>query len=340
MPMPSDPTKRRLSWYKTPLTRADLAALNERSDLKGLAQALGHLGLLVITGGLAWYALAHWPWYVLLPLLYFHGTCFTFLGAAFHELTHQTVFKTKALHPPFLYLVSWLSWANPIWYWASHQEHHKYTLHPPDDLEVVLPYDLSRKSFLRSLLVNPWDFVYRLRMHVRHALGRTEGAWEATLFPETAAALRRGVFTWARLSLAAHVLVVLISLYFGLWQIPLLVTFAPFYGQLLIYLASNPQHAGLQDNVADFRLCTRTYTVNPFVQFLYWHMNYHIDHHMYAAVPCYNLGKLHARIKHDLPPCPAGLIATWREILAIVREQRQDPTYQYVAPLPAPRAAP
>lgn len=31
-------------------------------------------------------------------------------------------------------------------------------------------------------------------------------------------------------------------------------------------------------------------------------MNYHIEHHMYARVPCYNLEKLHNYVKHDLPP--------------------------------------
>lgn len=327
--------KTRINWYKTPIRREVLARLNQRSDWKGLGQALGHLGLLVLTGSAAWYAAERQAWLALLPILYFHGMCFGFLGAAFHELSHQTVFKTKALNTFFLHLVSWLSWSNPVWYWASHQEHHKYTLHPPDDLEVVLPYELTLKSFLRNVLVNPWDFVYRLKMQTRLALGRTSGPWEASLFPRSSGALRRSVFNWSRAAMLGHLLVVVVALYFDLWLVPVLVTFAPFYGGALLYLCSNPQHAGLQDNVADFRLCTRTYTVNPFVQFLYWHMNYHIDHHMFAAVPCYHLGQLHAEIKHDLPPCPAGLIATWKEIIGIVRQQQCDPSYQYVAPLPA-----
>jgi fatty acid desaturase len=336
--MPSEPSNRRIAWYKSPISREALAALNQRSDWKGLAQALGHLGLLVVTGAAAWYAAERFSLWVLLLILFLHGTFFSFLGAGFHELSHQTVFKTKALNTVFLHLVSWLAWSNPVWYWASHQEHHKYTLHPPDDLEVVLPYELTLKSFLRSSFVNPWDFYYRLRMHIRLSLGRIEGQWEENLFPPSAVALRRKVFTWARLSLLGHLLVVGVSLYFGLWLLPILVTLGPFYGGCLVYLCSNTQHAGLQDNVADFRLCTRTFLVNPFVQFLYWHMNYHIDHHMYAAVPCYNLSKLHAQIKHDLPHCPVGLIATWKEIIAIVKQQKIDPHYQYVAELPAPRA--
>jgi fatty acid desaturase len=334
--MSAEQDKRRIVWYKTPLSREALAALNQRSDWKGLAQTLGHLGLLVLTGASAWYAAEHLPWPVLVVFLFLHGTVYAFLGNAFHELVHQTVFKTKALNPPFLNLISFLAWSNPVWFWASHQEHHKYTLHPPDDLEVVLPQELTLKSFLRSSFVNPWDFFYRLTHHLRLSRGYLRGEWEKSLFPPSAVALRRRLFAFARLTLLGHALIVVVSLYFGLWLVPVLITFAPFYGGCLQYLCNNTQHAGLQDNVPDWRLCTRTFLVNPVVQFLYWHMNYHIDHHMYAAVPCYNLGKLHQQIKHDLPHCPVGLVATWQAIIAIVKQQQINPQYQYVAELPAP----
>lgn len=113
-----------------------------------------------------------------------------------------------------------------------------------------------------------------------------------------------------------------------------LITFAPFYGGLLLFLCNNTQHVGLQDEVSDYRLCTRTIYLNPVVEFLYWHMNFHIEHHMFAGVPCYKLGRLHRAIAHDLPPSPDGLVATWQEIVAILRQQKVDPTYEYVPPVP------
>lgn len=61
--------------------------------------------------------------------------------------------------------------------------------------------------------------------------------------------------------------------------------------------------------------------MNPAVRFLYWQMNYHIEHHMYAAVPCYNLGRLHELIRYDLPPTPKGLIGVWKEISAALAAQ-------------------
>ncbi|MEO5961135.1 MAG: fatty acid desaturase, partial [Opitutaceae bacterium] len=66
----------------------------------------------------------------------------------------------------------------------------------------------------------------------------------------------------------------------------------------------------------------------------YWNMNYHTEHHMYAAVPCYNLARLHSLIRHDMPSCPNGLFATWKQIAAILKIQTVDPTYQYAPALP------
>jgi fatty acid desaturase len=68
-------------------------------------------------------------------------------------------------------------------------------------------------------------------------------------------------------------------------------------------------------------------------------MNYHTEHHMYAAVPCYNLRRLHALIRHDLPPTPDGLIAVWKEIGTILKTQEKDPTYQHQVVLPPQIAA-
>jgi len=333
--MVGDQKMQKLNWYRTPMDRDTLAALNQRSDWKGVRQTLGHLGLLVLTGSAAWYAAGRLGWLALLLILFVHGTIYAFLLNGFHELCHSTVFKTKALNTFFLYLFSFLGQYNPVLFWASHQEHHKYTLHPPDDLEVVLPVELTLESFLKSAVVNPWGFYGRLKGLIRLSRGRLEGEWEQILFPVTEPTKSQRLFSWARILLVGHALIIGVSGYFGFWLLPVLITFAPFYGGWLLFLCNNTQHVGLQDNVPDFRLCTRTIILNPVVQFLYWHMNFHTEHHMYAAVPCYHLEKLHQVIEHDLPPCPVGLYATWQVIMPILQKQKVDPTYQYVPKLPA-----
>ena len=56
-------------------------------------------------------------------------------------------------------------------------------------------------------------------------------------------------------------------------------------------------------------------------------MNYHVEHHMYPAVPYYNLPKLRKAIEDDLPITTRGLITTWREVFKILKRQKQDPEY-------------
>ena len=50
-------------------------------------------------------------------------------------------------------------------------------------------------------------------------------------------------------------------------------------------------------------------------------MNYHIEHHMFPLVPYYNLPKLHAEIKHDLPEPSPSIWAAYAELLPVLRRQ-------------------
>ncbi|MEZ4661325.1 MAG: hypothetical protein R2911_27560 [Caldilineaceae bacterium] len=74
--------------------------------------------------------------WALLLILFVHGTFYAFLLNGFHELCHRTVCKTNFSMSCFCGSFSFLGGVQPGLLWTSHQEHHKYTLHPPDDLEV------------------------------------------------------------------------------------------------------------------------------------------------------------------------------------------------------------
>jgi fatty acid desaturase len=328
--------KRRISWYRTKIDRQLLAELNRRSDMLGLLQTVGFLGTLAATGALTWWVTLTQPWYVWIAAFFLHGTCYAFIINGFHELVHKTVFRTQWLNSFFLYVLSFLGWYNPVHFWASHTEHHKYTLHPPEDGEVVLPVYLTLKGFLRGAFVDPLGAFRRIRGTIRRGFfGHLNPGWDQVLFPPENVDGRRRLFRWDRIMVVGHLALVAGSLYAGWWQLPVLVTFGSFYGGFVFLLCNNAQHIGMTDNVADFRLCTRTIILNPVVRFLYWHMNYHIEHHMYAGVPCYRLGRLHKAIRHDLPPCPRGLAETWRGIAEIQRRQKEDPTYQFRPELPS-----
>lgn len=327
-----------IPWYRTPLDSKDFKSLHQRSDWKGALQTLPFLGLIFLTGGSTLYCFIHGFVALTLLFLFLHGTVCSFLINAVHELGHNTVFKTKWLNSLFVRIFAFLEFFNFEMFNASHTRHHRYTLHQPDDLEVVLPTTMTLKQFFKQGFVNVNFAFNNFKLVLRIAQGKFKGKWELTLFPEGSPE-RKAPVNWARFLLVGHGLILAFSIYSHLWILPLLTTFGAYYGSWLHVLCNNTQHIGLQDDVPDFRLCCRTFTLNRFVQFLYWDMNYHIEHHMYAAVPCYNLGRLHQLIKHDLAPCPHGLIATWKEIAAIQEIQKTNPEYQYVAPLPCNKQA-
>jgi fatty acid desaturase len=333
-PESSQNKSRRVKWYRCKLTREQMSELNRKSDVLGFMQTGGYLAVLAATATLSVYSAHHWPWYTTVLLLYLHGTVWQFLINGFHELIHDSVFRTRWLNGFFLRIFSFLGWYNHHHFWASHTEHHKFTLHPPDDLEVTLPYPNSVSSFIRSAVVDPWMLWIMLKDHALTACGQVKGQWTEHLFPVSDPQARRKLRNWARLVLVGHGLIVSVSVAMGWWFVPVVVTFAPFYGGALHYLLNRTQHAGLVDNVPDFRLCCRTIRLNPVFQFLYWHMNYHTEHHMYAGVPCYRLGKLHRLIRHEMPYCPNGIIATWRQIIGIHHAKRRDPSYRYLPELP------
>jgi fatty acid desaturase len=330
----SDSAPRSVPWYRTPLDSATFKSLHERSDLLGGLQTISYLGLMILTGALTFYSAGHGPIWLTLLLLFTHGTVCSFQPNAVHELGHGTVFKTKALNAFFVRIFGFINWNNFEAFQASHSRHHRYTLHQPDDLEVVLPAKVLLKSFFLQGFLVPMGPYRMLEGQLRVARGKLTGQWEQITLPEGSPE-RKATINWARTMLIGHGLILAVSLYFHLWMLPVLTSLTPFYGGWLFFLCNNTQHIGLQDDVPDFRLCCRTFTLNPIVQFLYWHMNFHIEHHMYAAVPCYRLGRLHRLIKHDLAPCPHGLIATWQEIAAIQKIQETNPDYQHLAPLPS-----
>ncbi len=329
-----------IDWYRVPVDKALLNELNQRSDLKASLQTLGHLGLLVLTGGLAIYGVGRWPWPVIVILVFTHSTFFHFLLNAFHELCHNTVFRTRALGDLALRAISLISLHHYVLFQESHRRHHRYTLHAPFDSEVVLPIRFELWPLLRSVFISWRSPSWILGEHWAFARGVIRNPWHQILFSESKPELRRKLVSWSRLTLAAHAALLAGSVALAVavhprWLLlPLLTTFARCMGRWLNVLLNDTQHVGLSDNVPDFRLCARSIHVNPFLGFLYWQMQYHIEHHMYAAVPFYNLPRLNRAIRDQLPEPTRGLLATWRHIAAIQKRQKADPDYCFIPALP------
>ena len=67
--------------------------------------------------------------------------------------------------------------------------------------------------------------------------------------------------------------------------------------------------------------------------FIYWKMEYHIEHHMFPMVPSHQLPKLHELIKEHLPE-PQSLLEAYKEIIPAVIKQAKDPNYHITVSVP------
>ncbi len=80
--------------------------------------------------------------------------------------------------------------------------------------------------------------------------------------------------------------------------------------------------------------------LSPLLRYLYWNMNYHTEHHMYAAVPFFNLPKLRAAIERDCPPAHASFGACLSKLYDIKAEQESNSGYIWTPSFPPGAAAP
>jgi fatty acid desaturase len=338
----------RVRWYRSPIDKPTLWQLMERSNRRGFRQSLGHLGLIVGLAAVVAVSFESGWWIAFGVSLWLLGTVASFVpGLSSHELVHGTVFRSNRLNRIFLRLFSLYGWFNYNEYRMSHTFHHRYTLFPDGDREVLLPKEASLHPLvlLEMFTVNVRGALRLLHATVRMAMGKFDmdipssiggagaTAWTWALsevHPDT----YRAAVRWARFLLAFHGAVIVLSIVFQFWWLMIVVSGAIFIGNWWKYFIATTQHAGLRDNVPDFRLCTRSVKLDPVSSFLYWHMEMHIEHHMFAGVPCYNLKALSREIADDLPE-PRSLVSAWREMRTAWKRQQSEPGYQFDTPLPA-----
>ncbi len=335
----------KINWYRTPIDTDVLADLMVRSDFRGWLQTVCHLGLFFLTAGIAYFVytlISDTNWFWSIPLLavclFIHGTIGPFMGLiAIHELQHRTVFKTRSLNEIFEKVYAFISWSDYIWYQESHARHHRATCHHAHDGEVYLPVRFSlknRRFWLGVLAIDPKGAWARLKNVWDHACGNIRGDWNRHVLPVSDPALRARHRSWARFLIGGHAALAALFVITGHWFLIVVFTFGTFYCSWLGFLCGVVQHYGLNSDVPDFRMNTRTFTCSWLPGFYYWNMQYHVEHHMYPAVPFYNLPRLRKTLEHDLPIAPHGLRATWKDILTLRSNILSNKDYVYVPPLP------
>jgi fatty acid desaturase len=316
-------------WYKPEVPRHVLKELMQRSDGPALRDTFIWFACLLLAGAGAWMMWGTW-WCV--PLFAIYGLLYgTANDARWHEAGHGTAFRTPWMNTALYYVASFATFREPeVWRW-SHSRHHTDTIIVGRDPEIVaMRPPVIAKVFL-SFLGIPHIIGASSKM-LKHAFGVKDEV-EKTYIPEH---LWPKIFMTARLWVLINVATfaaaiwsrsILPMLFIG--PLPLM------YGAWLAYLFGLTQHVGLAEDVLDHRLNARTVHMNPVFRFLYWNMNYHLEHHMFPMVPYHRLPDLHEVIKADLPEAYPSTYVALREVVTALNRQRKDPTYFVKRELPS-----
>ena len=319
-------------WFRSAVPRKRMKELMRRSDYPAIRDTIIWLALLALFAGLG---IAFWGTWWAVPFFLVYGILYgSTSDSRWHEAGHGTAFRTRWIDQGLYQLASFMIMRDPTtWRW-SHTRHHTDTLILGRDPEIAV----MRPARLARLLVNfvgLVDVPLAFASMFRHAAGRLT-ADEADYVP---ASERHKVYRTARIDLAIYAATIGLAIGFRSWLPVVLIGGPRLYGALLLYVYSFTQHAGMGENVLDYRLNTRTVKMCRLNRFLYWNMNYHVEHHMFPMVPYYRLPELHEEVKGDLAPAYPSLWAAYQEIIPAVWRQLRDQEYYVRRELP-PGAVP
>jgi fatty acid desaturase len=286
------------------LTAEELAPLTRLStprSLLAVAQNLGLLACAVALGVLTWPS----PWLLLSVLLAGIGQHGLFILA--HEAAHYRLLPWRAANDALGRLLGMAGGVSMCTYRVTHRLHHN-NLYTPDDPDTAIHggYPRGRGYLARKLLrdvagLNAWKtYAYFFgapainddtRREIRplddtsaelRAAARADRLWVAG-FHLAAPALAAAAGGWRGL-----------AMYAVLWLLPLLTVLQP-----ILRARAVLEHGGVTDLSSPLTAARTNRTwgspLNWVVRFLLFphHVNYHLEHHLYPAVPHYRLPALH-----------------------------------------------
>ena len=282
------------------LPAADKAALTGTSDAAGLRHLAAHMGLIFLVGGLIAARVPFWP--VLLPI---QGLLVIFLFTLEHECTHKTPVRSPALNDWVGRVCGFLILLPFEWFRYFHLAHHRFTNIPGRDPELAVEKPATRRQWVVYVSGLPaWWGNLRLLFRLVAARERAEYLPQGAL-PR----MQRE----ARVMVGLYALVGLVlcwsPLLFWVWIFPVLI------GQPFLRLYLLAEHGDCPP-VASMFENTRTTFTNRAVRFLAWNMPYHVEHHVFPAVPFHRLADLHVLMRQHLKITADGYAAFTRDYLA------------------------
>jgi fatty acid desaturase len=316
-------------WYRAPVPRKRMKELMQRTDGPAIRDTFIWLAAFAVSAG---FAIALWPSWWALPFLLAYGVLYgSSSDSRWHECGHRTAFKTLWMNDAVYQLACFMIMREPeIWRW-SHTRHHTDTIIVGRDPEIAVMRPAAIVKVIGMFFALP-QVIAATKGILRHAAGRLSPE-EETFVPESE---RHKVYRTARIWLAIHLAVIGLAIWLDSFLPVLLAGPLPtMYGAWVHVMTGITQHAGLAEDTLDHRLNSRTVYMNPVLRFIYWNMNYHIEHHMFPMVPYHALPALHEEIKAYCPPPYTSCLAAYREIIPALLRQARDPGYFVMRELPS-----
>ncbi|NML76460.1 fatty acid desaturase family protein [Rhizobium sp. S-51] len=319
-------------WYHTDVPRKQMKELMQRLDGPAIRDTAIWLGSMALFAGLGVY---FWGSWIAVPFFLAYGVLYgSASDSRWHECSHGTAFKTPWMNKVVYQIACFMIMRNPVtWRW-SHARHHTDTVIVGRDPEIAVmrPPDLARLILNFFGLLDAWHAMTDM---VRNAFGHLSAA-EKSFIPD----MEQGkVVTAARIWLAIYAATLFAAFAMGSILPLMLIGLPRLYGAWHHVMTGLLQHGGLADNVVDHRLNSRTVYMNPISRFIYWNMNYHVEHHMFPMVPYHALPQLHTLIKHDLPVANPSMLDGYREMIPAFLRQLRNEDYFLKRALP-PTARP
>jgi fatty acid desaturase len=280
-------------WYHSEISRKDMKALMKRDDQPAIRDTFILYICMIAFAGIG---IALWPSWWSAPFWLAYGVLYgSASDSRWHECGHGTAFKTPWMNTVVYQIASFMMVRNPFeWRW-SHFRHHTDTIIVGRDPEIVFmrPPHVARIASNFFGIADAWHGWVTM---LKNAAGMIDEEVR-TFVPDVD---QPKLILTARIWTAIYAAIIALAVATGS-ILPLMVIGLPrLYGAWHHVMTGILQHAGLAENVLDHRLNSRTVLMNPISRFIYWNMNYHVEHHMFPMVPYHRLPELHEKIKHDL----------------------------------------
>jgi len=309
------------------LSAEELAPLIALSDAHSAWSLVQTYGLIAITAALGCYGLALHSWAgvpLVVCAVVLMGCWQHWLAIISHESTHYRLFASRALNDFFGRLSGMLIGVSTFSYRIVHRLHHNHLYQPIDpDMALMAGYPRGRAYLWKKLLKDAAGLTaWRNYLYFFGAPAQNEATGVAqTPLADTTARLRQAALRdrWVVVGFHLLMLISMFALGWGLQYLVLWILPALTVQAVILRLRAIAEHGAPSDTSTPFG-AARTNIELPLwarVALFPHHVNYHLEHHLYPAVPHYRLARLHAKL-HALGVLDNAEVRPFRETMARV----------------------